>query len=68
MESFEAKPGIHCNFCAYRSLCPEKEKRIPHPVESYRRSAPNLKLADAERIPVHKNLGDALERPLFTSY
>jgi RecB family exonuclease len=27
---FEAKPGIHCNFCGYRSLCPEKEKRIPH--------------------------------------
>ena len=27
---FDAKPGIHCNFCAYRSLCPEKEKRIPH--------------------------------------
>ena len=26
---FDAKPGIHCNFCAYRSLCPEKEKRIP---------------------------------------
>jgi DNA helicase-2/ATP-dependent DNA helicase PcrA len=26
---FEATPGIHCNFCAYRSLCPEKEKRIP---------------------------------------
>ncbi|HTZ82857.1 MAG TPA: ATP-dependent DNA helicase [Candidatus Acidoferrales bacterium] len=26
---FKAKPGIHCNFCAYRSLCPEKEKRIP---------------------------------------
>ena len=26
---FNAKPGIHCNFCAYRSLCPEKEKRIP---------------------------------------
>jgi len=34
---FKAKPGNHCNFCAYRSLCPEKEKRIPHPVES----APN---------------------------
>jgi DNA helicase II / ATP-dependent DNA helicase PcrA len=31
---FNAKPGIHCNFCAYRSLCPEKEKRIPHRVES----------------------------------
>lgn len=26
---FLAKPGKHCDFCAYRSLCPEKEKRIP---------------------------------------
>ncbi len=26
---FDPKPGIHCNFCAYRSLCPEREKRIP---------------------------------------
>jgi RecB family exonuclease len=31
---FKARPGMHCNFCAYRSLCPEKEKRIPHRVES----------------------------------
>jgi RecB family exonuclease len=30
---FTAKMGIHCNFCAYRTLCPEKEKRIPHPVK-----------------------------------
>lgn len=30
---FEAKPGIHCNFCAYRTLCPEKEKRIPRKSE-----------------------------------
>ncbi|HEY3974906.1 MAG TPA: ATP-dependent DNA helicase [Candidatus Sulfotelmatobacter sp.] len=30
---FPAKPGNHCNFCAYRSLCPEKEKRIPHNAE-----------------------------------
>ena len=28
---FDAKPGMHCDFCAYRSLCPAKEKRIPHP-------------------------------------
>jgi len=34
---FEAKPGIHCNFCAYRSLCPEKEKRIPRRVEAVAR-------------------------------
>ncbi len=31
---FEANPGNHCNFCAYRTLCPEKEKRIPHPAEA----------------------------------
>jgi DNA helicase II / ATP-dependent DNA helicase PcrA len=28
---FAAKVGIHCDFCAYRSLCPAKEKRIPRP-------------------------------------
>ena len=31
---FIAKPGNHCNFCAYRSLCPEKEKRIPRRIEA----------------------------------
>lgn len=30
---FKAKTGMHCNFCAFRSLCPEKEKRIPRRVE-----------------------------------
>jgi DNA helicase II / ATP-dependent DNA helicase PcrA len=29
---FDAKPGIHCDFCAYRSLCPAKEKRMPNSV------------------------------------
>jgi DNA helicase II / ATP-dependent DNA helicase PcrA len=35
---FDAKVGMHCSFCAYRSLCPEKERRIPRvaPVESKR--------------------------------
>jgi hypothetical protein len=26
--NFEPKPGFHCTFCAYRSLCPATEKRI----------------------------------------
>src|SRR5947209_2132286 len=26
---FDAKPGIYCNFCGYRLLCPKTEKRIP---------------------------------------
>jgi DNA helicase II / ATP-dependent DNA helicase PcrA len=30
---FEATTGNHCNFCAYRTLCPEKEKRIPRLLE-----------------------------------
>ncbi len=25
---FDAKPGMHCAFCAYRSVCSAKEKRI----------------------------------------
>jgi len=29
---FAAKPGMHCDFCGYRSVCPAKEKRIPRPV------------------------------------
>lgn len=31
---FKTKTGRHCDFCAYRSLCPRQEKRIPHRVES----------------------------------
>jgi RecB family exonuclease len=27
--NFDAKPGIYCNFCGYRLLCPKTEKRIP---------------------------------------
>lgn len=27
--NFEAKPGLACDFCAYRTLCPAKEKRVP---------------------------------------
>ncbi len=26
---FEPNPGMHCDFCAYRSLCPAREKRLP---------------------------------------
>jgi DNA helicase II / ATP-dependent DNA helicase PcrA len=26
---FEPKPGFHCAWCSYRSLCPKTEKRIP---------------------------------------
>ncbi len=37
---FKAKTGMHCNFCAFRSLCPEKEKRIPRRLES-RAERPN---------------------------
>jgi DNA helicase-2/ATP-dependent DNA helicase PcrA len=27
---FDPKLGMHCAYCAYRSLCPAKEKRIPN--------------------------------------
>jgi RecB family exonuclease len=28
--NFEPKVGRHCNFCAFRGLCPAQEKRIPN--------------------------------------
>jgi RecB family exonuclease len=28
---FEPEPGFHCNFCAFRGLCPAQEKRVPNP-------------------------------------
>jgi DNA helicase-2/ATP-dependent DNA helicase PcrA len=27
--NFGAKPGFYCNFCAFRGLCPSREKRAP---------------------------------------
>ncbi len=27
---FDPKSGFHCNFCAFRGLCPAQEKRIPN--------------------------------------
>jgi DNA helicase-2/ATP-dependent DNA helicase PcrA len=27
---FEPKLGFHCNFCAFRGLCPAQEKRVPN--------------------------------------
>jgi len=32
---FDAKTGMHCNFCAYRSLCPKQEDRLPRGVRDW---------------------------------
>jgi RecB family exonuclease len=31
---FEAKPGRHCSWCAYRTICPEKEVNLPPGAEA----------------------------------
>jgi DNA helicase-2/ATP-dependent DNA helicase PcrA len=31
---FEPEPGFHCNFCAFRGLCPAQEKRVPNPTSA----------------------------------
>jgi DNA helicase II / ATP-dependent DNA helicase PcrA len=28
--NFEPRPGFHCSFCAFRGLCPAKEKLVPN--------------------------------------
>ena len=59
--NFDPKLDYHCNFCAFRGLCPAREKRVP-----------NLAKVRAQpRAPDFgaKNLGDAFSVPLFsTSY
>jgi DNA helicase-2/ATP-dependent DNA helicase PcrA len=32
--NFDAKIDYHCNFCAFRGLCPEREKRVPNLTKS----------------------------------
>jgi DNA helicase-2/ATP-dependent DNA helicase PcrA len=32
--NFEPKPDYHCNFCAFRGLCPAREKRVPNLAKS----------------------------------
>ena len=29
---FEPKTGHHCNYCAYRTICPEMEVTVPAPI------------------------------------
>ena len=34
--NFQAKPGFHCSFCAYRGICPATERRISQAAEETR--------------------------------
>jgi DNA helicase-2/ATP-dependent DNA helicase PcrA len=45
---FEAKAGMHCNFCGYRSVCPEKEKRIP-------RRAGSVEMGKNRKLSLHRD-------------
>jgi len=28
--NFKPKPDFHCTFCAFRGLCPAREKQVPN--------------------------------------
>ena len=47
---FDAKPGQHCFFCAYRTLCPEKEKRIPRLATGKPRASTSLSTSWSAQI------------------
>jgi RecB family exonuclease len=32
--NFKPKPDFYCNFCAFRGLCPAREKRVPNLAKS----------------------------------
>ncbi|MGA7694334.1 MAG: PD-(D/E)XK nuclease family protein, partial [Candidatus Sulfotelmatobacter sp.] len=36
--NFDPKPDFHCSFCAFRGLCPAREKRVPNVVRSVPKS------------------------------
>jgi len=36
--NFKPKPDFYCNFCAFRGLCPAREKRVPNLSRSSRRN------------------------------
>ena len=40
--NFEPKVGFHCTFCAFRGLCPAREKRVPNLASSLARDAKSL--------------------------
>jgi hypothetical protein len=36
--NFQPKPDFHCSFCAFRGLCPAREKRVPNVVKGIPKS------------------------------
>jgi DNA helicase-2/ATP-dependent DNA helicase PcrA len=36
--NFDPKPDFHCSFCAFRGLCPAREKRVPNVAKSVPKS------------------------------
>ncbi len=66
--------GRHCNFCAFRGLCPAQEKRVPNlgPNRTQIKAGPKTPHSIDGGIFLDfraKNLGDAFGVPLFlTSY
>jgi DNA helicase-2/ATP-dependent DNA helicase PcrA len=36
--NFDPKPDFHCSFCAFRGLCPAREKRVPNVARSVPKS------------------------------
>jgi DNA helicase-2/ATP-dependent DNA helicase PcrA len=41
-ENFKPKPDFYCNFCAFRGLCPAKEKRVPNLAQDLKRRGKSL--------------------------
>src|SRR5271163_33990 len=67
--NFEPTPGFHCNFCAFRGLCPAQEKRVPNlsrkPEKSSGKPLDCSRVTEPRPELPHKNLGDAFGVPLF---
>ena len=68
--NFEPKPDFHCNFCAFRGLCPAREKRVPNVAANTAKSAESRSTdSRTQRQTSAQKLRGRFRRPPFsTSY
>ena len=66
------KPDFHCNFCAFRGLCPAREKRTPNRCREYceehRKIARLTTLPKLRQTSAKKLRGRFRRPPFLTSY
>ena len=62
--NFKPKPDFYCNFCAFRGLCPAKEKQVPNLGHDNQPTSLRSETIVCKNFRA-KNLGDAFGVPFY---